>query len=97
MNIQSRCPLARAYLVLWGRLDKPSAKPAHPQLLCGAHVVMHNNFAGRNTLRNVGKIVEIFHALILRLFCAAFRPGEESDLSADARQAGTVTTGRAAV
>ena len=75
MNVQSRCPLARAYLVLWGRLGKPSAKPAHLKLLCGAHVVMHNNFAGRNTLRNVGKIVELFHVLILRLFCAAFRPG----------------------
>ncbi len=89
MNIQSRCPLARAYLVSRGRLDKPSAKPAHPQLLCGAHVVMHNNFAGRNTLRNVGKIDEIFHVLILRLFCAAFRPGWENwPLLADAARPG---------
>ncbi len=38
---------------------------------------MHDNLARRNTLRNVGKIVEIFHVLIVRLFCAAFRPGEE--------------------
>ncbi len=77
MNVQSRCPLARAYFGLWGRLDKPSAKPAHLQLLCGAHVVMHKNFAGRNTLRNVGKIDEIFHVLIVRLFCAAFHPGRD--------------------
>ena len=78
MNVQSRCPLARAYLVLRGRLDKPSAKPTHPQLPCGAYVVMHDNLARRNTLRNVGKIVEIFHVLILRLFCAAFHPGKET-------------------